>query len=99
MWIHSIFHAFMLQCYNQFIPLQITETFVELNEEYKVKNILKKWMISEKFTISSSEKNIIPLRTHENHEKTLRTVWGHFDILRKKDRVSEEWWHWVNQLW
>jgi hypothetical protein len=23
MWIHSVFHAFMLQCCNQFIPLQI----------------------------------------------------------------------------
>jgi len=40
--IHSVFHAFMLQCCNQFIPLQIIETSVELNEEYKVKNILEK---------------------------------------------------------
>jgi len=42
MQIHSIFHAFMLQCCNQFISLQITETFVKFNEEYKVENILKK---------------------------------------------------------
>jgi len=48
MWIHSIFHASMLQCCNQFIPLQITEMFVEFNEEYQVKNILEKWMISGK---------------------------------------------------
>jgi len=48
MQIHSIFHVFMLQCCNQFISLQIIKTFVELNEEYQVKNILKKWMISEK---------------------------------------------------
>jgi len=41
MQIHSIFHAFMLQCCNQFISLQITETFVKFNEEYKVENILK----------------------------------------------------------
>jgi len=42
MQIHSVFHASMLQCCNQFIPLQITETFVELNKEYQVENILKK---------------------------------------------------------
>jgi len=34
MQIHSVFHVFMLQCCNQFISLQIIETFVELNEEY-----------------------------------------------------------------
>jgi len=34
MQIHSIFHASMLQCCNQFIPLQIIKTFVELNKEY-----------------------------------------------------------------
>ncbi len=38
----------MLQCCNQFIPLQTTETFVKLNEKYQVKNILEKWMISGK---------------------------------------------------
>ncbi len=34
MWIHSVFHTFMLQCYNQFISLQITKTFVKFNKEY-----------------------------------------------------------------
>jgi len=48
MQIHSVFHASMLQCCNQFIPLQITETFVELNKEYQVENILEKRMISGK---------------------------------------------------
>ncbi len=48
MWIHSIFHAFMLQCCNQFIPLQIIKTSVKLNEEYQVENILKQRMISGK---------------------------------------------------
>jgi len=48
MQIHSVFHVFMLQCCNQFIPLQIIETFVELNKEYQVENILKKRMISGK---------------------------------------------------
>jgi len=48
MQIHSIFHAFMLQCCNQFIPLQIIKTFVESDKEYQVKNILEKQMISEK---------------------------------------------------
>jgi len=46
--IHPVFHALMLQCCNQFIPLQIIETFVELNKEYQVENILKKRIISEK---------------------------------------------------
>jgi len=46
--IHSVFHTFMLQCCNQFIPLQISEMSVELNKEYKVKNILEKQMINEK---------------------------------------------------
>ncbi len=48
MWIHPVFHASMLQCCNQFIPLQITEMSVELNKEYQVENILEKRMISEK---------------------------------------------------
>jgi len=48
MQIHSVFHVFMLQCCNQFIPLQIIETSVKLNEEYQVKNILEQQMISEK---------------------------------------------------
>jgi len=48
MQIHSVFHVFMLQCCNQFIPLQTTETSVELNEEYQVENILEKRMISGK---------------------------------------------------
>jgi len=38
----------MLQCCNQFIPLQTIEMSVKLDEEYKVKNILEKQMISEK---------------------------------------------------
>jgi len=48
MQIHSVFHASMLQCCNQFIPLQITEMSVKLNKEYQVENILEKQMISEK---------------------------------------------------
>ena len=38
----------MLQQCNQTIPLQTTETPVELNEEYEIENILEKRMISEK---------------------------------------------------
>jgi len=48
MQIHSVFHVFMLQCCNQFIPLQTVKTSVKLNEEYQVKNILKQRMISGK---------------------------------------------------
>jgi len=48
MQIHSVFHASMLQCCNQFIPLQTTETSVEPDKEYQVENILEKRMISGK---------------------------------------------------
>ena len=48
MWIHSVFHAFMLQHCNQIIPLQTTETSVEPDEEYEIENILEKRMISGK---------------------------------------------------
>jgi len=44
--IHLIFHVFMLQCCNQFIPLQTDKTSVESDEEYQVENILEKRMIS-----------------------------------------------------
>jgi len=46
--IHPVFHAFMLQCCNQSIPLQTIETPVEPDEEYKVEDILEKRMISGK---------------------------------------------------
>jgi len=46
--IHLIFYAFMLQHYNQIISLQNIKISVELNEEYKIENILEKRMISEK---------------------------------------------------
>jgi len=60
MWIHPVFHAFMLQCCNQFIPLQIIETSVELNEEYQVENILEQQMISGKthYLVKWKEYNI-----------------------------------------
>jgi len=48
MQIHPVFHALMLQCCNQSIPLQTTKMSVELDEEYQVENILEKRMISGK---------------------------------------------------
>ncbi len=48
MQIHLVFHTFMLQCCNQIISLQIIEISVESDEEYEIKNILEKRMISEK---------------------------------------------------
>jgi len=48
MQIHSVFHAFMLQCCNQSIPLQTIKTSVKPDEEYQVENILKKRMVSGK---------------------------------------------------
>jgi len=38
----------MLQHCNQIISLQVIKTFVELNAEYEIENILEKRMISEK---------------------------------------------------
>jgi len=46
--IHPVFHAFMLQCCNQFIPLQVIKTSVKPDEEYQVENILEKRMVSGK---------------------------------------------------
>jgi len=40
--IHLIFHTSMLQHCNQTISLQINETSVELDKEYKIENIFKK---------------------------------------------------------
>jgi hypothetical protein len=73
----------MLQCCNQFIPLQIIETSVESDKEYQVENILKKRMISEKPTTSSNERGTTPLKTHENSQKTSRVVQEHFNTLRR----------------
>ncbi len=44
--IHSVFHAFMLQCCNQFISLQIIKMSVKPDKEYQAENILEKRMIS-----------------------------------------------------
>ena len=75
MWIHSVFHTFMLQHCNQFISLQIIETFVEPDEEYQVKNILEKWMISEKahYLVKWKEYNISE-NTWELKENLLNCV-------------------------
>jgi hypothetical protein len=67
--IHPVFHASMLQCCNQSIPLQTIETPVEPDEEYQVENILGKRMISGKPTTSSNERGITPLKTHGTHRK------------------------------
>ncbi len=47
MQIHPVFHASMLQCCNQSIPLQTKPTPVEPENEYEVEDILGKRMISE----------------------------------------------------
>jgi len=46
--IHPVFHASMLQCCNQSIPLQTIETPVKPDKEYQVENILEQRMISGK---------------------------------------------------
>ena len=45
--IHSVFHAFMLQSCDQFIPLQTKSMLVKSDEEYEVERILDKKTISE----------------------------------------------------
>ncbi len=47
MWIHSVFHASMLQQCNQFILLQIKSMSVKSEIKYEVEDILEKRMISE----------------------------------------------------
>jgi len=77
--IHSVFHAFMLQCCNQFIPLQIIETFVEPDKEYKVKDILEKQMISEKthYLVKWREYNTSEnmWKPRENLKNCARALW------------------------
>ena len=47
--IHFVFHAFMLQQCNQDISIQIIKMLIEFNNEYEVKTILEKKIISRKF--------------------------------------------------
>jgi len=82
MWIHSIFYAFMLQHCNQNILLQITETSVELNEEYEIKNILESRMINVKvhYLIKWKRYNIFKSiwELQENLKNCVRTL-QHFE--------------------
>ncbi len=87
MWIHSVFHVFMLQCCNQFIPLQIIEMSVELNKEYQVENILEKRMISGKthYLIKWKKYNISEntWELTENLKNCVRTL-QHFEKERQQ---------------
>jgi len=79
MQIHSVFHAFMLQCCNQSIPLQTIKTSVKPDEEYEVKNILEKWMISEKahYLVKWKEYNTSEntWESWENLKNCVRALW------------------------
>ncbi len=88
MWIHSVFHAFMLQCCNQFISLQIIKMSVKSDKEYQVENILEKWMISrkahylikwKKYNTSENTWELI-----ENLNSCARTL-QHFERGRQQD--------------
>ncbi len=85
MWIHPVFHAFMLQCCNQFIPLQTIKTSVKLNEEYKVEDILRKRMISEKthYLIKWKEYDTSEntWKPQQNLKNCVRALW-HFEKER-----------------
>ena len=77
-WIHSVFHTFMLQHCNQTILLQITETPVKSDEEYEIEDILGKRMISEevhylvKWKDYNISENIWELK--ENLKNCVRTL-------------------------
>jgi len=88
--IHLIFHAFMLQCCNQSIPLQIIKTSVESDEKYQVKNILENGWLVGKPTISSNKKNTIPQKTRGSSKRTYSTVQKHYNSLREGLRVNKE---------
>jgi len=86
--IHPVFHASMLQCCNQSIPLQTTETSVKLNKEYQVENILEKRMISGKthYLIkwkgyNTSENTWEPIENLNGCARTLQ----HFERGRRQD--------------
>ncbi len=89
MWIHSVFHASMLQCCNQFIPLQTIKTPVKPDEKYQVENILEQQMISGKahylvkwkgYNISENtwelKENLLNcVRTLQQFEKRAQSQW------------------------
>ncbi len=86
--IHPVFHAFMLQCCNQSIPLQTIETPVEPNKEYQVENILEKRMISGKTHYlvkwkgyNTSENTWEPTENLKGCARTLQ----HFEEGRRQD--------------
>jgi hypothetical protein len=79
----------MLQCCNQFIPLQTTETFVEPDEKYHVENILKKRMVSGKATILSNEKNTVPQKTRETQRKPTQLC-KNTTTVEREVRVNKE---------
>ena len=77
--IHSVFHAFMLQQYNQDISIQIIKTSIELNNEYEVEIILEKKTISEKsyYLIKWKRYNISEniWEFKDNLNNCARTLW------------------------
>ncbi len=78
----------MLQCCNQFIPLQIIKTFVEFNKKYQVENILEKWMINKKthYLIKWKKYNISEnmWKLIENLNSCIRML-QHFERKRWQD--------------
>jgi len=101
MQIHSVFHAFMLQCCNQFIPLQIIKTSVESDKEYQVESILKKRMISEKahYLVKWKEYNTSENTWEliENLNSCMRTL-QHFEREGNKIKLSKVVWHVIKKL-
>ena len=77
--IHSVFHAFMLQSCNQFIPLQTQSTSIKSDEEYEVERILGKKTISETahYLVKWKEYNISEStwEPKKNLRNCVRTLW------------------------
>ena len=76
--IHSVFHAFMFQQYNQDLLIQIIETLIKLNNKYKVEIILRKRMISRElhYLIKWKEYDILKniWKFRENLKNCARTL-------------------------
>ena len=77
--IHSVFYAFMLQWCNQDLSIQIIETLIEFNNEYKVEIILEKRTINRElhYLIKWKEYNVLKniWKFRENLKNCVRMLW------------------------
>jgi len=74
----------MLQHCNQFISLQIIKTFVKLNKEYQVENILEKQMINEKTHYLIRWKEYDTFKNISKPQKNLKNCVWTFQCFEKE---------------